>query len=750
MNFVFSPLLWGLLAVAAPVLIHLINMMRHRRVQWAAMEFLLQSQKRNRTWVMLKQLLLLLLRMAAIAAVVFLVAQPLFKESLGSLFGGRRTHHIILLDDSFSMSDTSGGPSAFEQGVKVTGQLGQHVIKLSQDSTQNFSLLRFSQANRKEGASKYDISHQLVNGEFPKILEDKTRLCKVSELASGPVDALETVRNMVNSEDEQRIVYIVTDFRSKEWDNPAEIKKLLTELGDSKVEFHFVQCVEAQHDNLAITGLEPEPATRAAGVAMFMQIAVKNFGATTQQQVAISLDEDGKTRPGVKIEKIEPGKTAVERFQVFFQEPGVHRIRAYLPSADAIAVDNQRFASVEIPATVPVLLIDGDPKAARTRGDSFYLASALTPGGQVNTGLRPRVETARYLASHTLDEFAAVYVLNLERMDASEVAVLEEYVKKGGGVAFYLGPLCSAKFFNDNLYREGKGLFPLPLAGAVDLLVDRNENAPDMTLSPHPIFKHLLGSPSNDTPSVRIDKYFAAQKDWTPSADSAVKMLIRTRNGAPLMVEQKYGEGRVLAVLTTAAPTWHNWTKQGSFILTTLELQAYLSTRPEIVRLVGTPLSLQLDRTKYKPPFHLLQPNQGQPIILTYPDDEDAKKKPFEVQITADQTGTSGLYDLSLPRIDLPTEQTEARHLAFNVATEESDLRYVKEDGLRNQLKGVAFSYHLAEQLHYDSSSLAGVNLSKTWEYLLLLILLLLGEQVLAYSASYHTARAAAKGMVPA
>ena len=57
-SFVFSPLLWGLVAVAAPVLIHLINMMRHQRVQWAAMEFLLASYKKHRTWVWLKQLIL--------------------------------------------------------------------------------------------------------------------------------------------------------------------------------------------------------------------------------------------------------------------------------------------------------------------------------------------------------------------------------------------------------------------------------------------------------------------------------------------------------------------------------------------------------------------------------------------------------------------------------------------------------------------------------------------------------------------
>ena len=59
-TFVHTALLWGLPVVGVPVLIHLINMLRHRRVRWAAMEFLLRSHKKNRTWVTLKQLLLLL------------------------------------------------------------------------------------------------------------------------------------------------------------------------------------------------------------------------------------------------------------------------------------------------------------------------------------------------------------------------------------------------------------------------------------------------------------------------------------------------------------------------------------------------------------------------------------------------------------------------------------------------------------------------------------------------------------------
>ena len=110
--------------VALPVLIHLINMMRHRRLEWAAMEFLLVSQKKHRTWVILKQLLLLLLRMAAVAAVVLMVAQPRLHSQVADLLGGTRTHHIVLLDDSFSMSDRWADTDAFSEAKKVVDRIG--------------------------------------------------------------------------------------------------------------------------------------------------------------------------------------------------------------------------------------------------------------------------------------------------------------------------------------------------------------------------------------------------------------------------------------------------------------------------------------------------------------------------------------------------------------------------------------------------------------------------------------------------
>jgi hypothetical protein len=65
----------GAALVSSPIIIHLINRLRYRRVRWAAMEFLLKSQKRNRRRLIIEQLILLLLRIALVLLVGLLLAR---------------------------------------------------------------------------------------------------------------------------------------------------------------------------------------------------------------------------------------------------------------------------------------------------------------------------------------------------------------------------------------------------------------------------------------------------------------------------------------------------------------------------------------------------------------------------------------------------------------------------------------------------------------------------------------------------
>ena len=85
------------ISALTPLLLHLLFRRRYRRVRWAAMEFLLQSYKKHRKWVWLKQLLLLLSRMAAVS---LLVGGPL-KQVL-------RDGHLELLADLLKQAGADG------------------------------------------------------------------------------------------------------------------------------------------------------------------------------------------------------------------------------------------------------------------------------------------------------------------------------------------------------------------------------------------------------------------------------------------------------------------------------------------------------------------------------------------------------------------------------------------------------------------------------------------------------------------
>src|SRR3989304_181180 len=276
-TFVHPLLLWGLPMVALPVLIHLINMMRHRRIQWAAMEFLLISQKKHRAWILLMLLLLLLLHIMATAAIVLMVAQPLLHHRWGRLLGGTQTHHGILLDDSFSMSDHWDDTSAFEQGKRVIQRIGAEAARHVQP--QLFTLLPFSHVGRAHDSVKNELINCRIGNDFTNKLTETLKNIHVSQTNAGPVGALRALDQILGqSQDERRILYIISDFRTRQWNDPADVKNMLLKWQSTQGEkIHLVNCVDRVRNNLALDCLTPEDGIKAAGVPWFMAVAVPNF-----------------------------------------------------------------------------------------------------------------------------------------------------------------------------------------------------------------------------------------------------------------------------------------------------------------------------------------------------------------------------------------------------------------------------------------------------------------------------------------
>ncbi len=152
------------------------------------------------------------------------------------------------------------------------------------------------------------------------------------------------------------------------------------------------------------------------------------------------------------------------------------RLTARLESAqrgklenDGLALDNARHAAVEIRDKVPVLLIDGEGARGRADNqDSFFLRTAIISvpgasyeienGDELGGGLPTKV-----LESANLLKYPTIFLANVREFTPKQLTNLENYVREGGGVCFFMGPLVNPAYYNKNLYKGGKGLFPVPL-----------------------------------------------------------------------------------------------------------------------------------------------------------------------------------------------------------------------------------------------------------------------------------------------
>jgi hypothetical protein len=631
---------------------------------------------------------------------------------------------VVLLDDSYSMSDRGGDTSSLDEAKAAIQQIANEALR--QVHPQQFTLLRFSRAERIGRGTQPDLLQVAVGGAFGERLRELLTKIAPSQTAAGPTEALEAAEHLLRQTgDEQRVVYLVSDFRARQWQDPRELRRRLARLNELEASLLLVNCATTARANLTITSLTPYEGIRAAGVPLYMELSVQNHGPDPLRDVAVLLEEDGHARPAVRIPSLAAGAVAKERFAVRFATAGQHLVTARLAS-DAVLADNTRYAVVDIPADVPVLLIDADPQAR----DAQFVAAALAPGRSVRTGITPRIETPRFLASHALAPFEAVYLLGIDRLDESAVKALETYVSAGGGLAVFAGPRSTARFMNDVLYRQGEGLLPLPVAGPAELLVDRLQQSPDVEVTDQPLFRLFAGQRNNLISYLRVDRYLAATKQWTPPANSTVRVAARLRNGAPLVVEKTFGSGRVVAVLTTAAPDWNNWATGESFVIALHKIQIELGRRPAPGRQVASPLAVELDPAVYRPQVRLATPQPGGASAVSA---DATRLSNGKLSATFTDTDWAGLYEAQLHRND---GKSEMRRFVLNVDPDEGDLRTMTGPQLAARLEGIRYQYEQAAEFHYSGRELAGIDLSPA--LLGALVVLLLLEQLLAWSTSYH------------
>jgi hypothetical protein len=463
-------LLAGSALISLPIIIHLINRMRFRRVRWAAMEFLLKSQKRNRRRLIIEQLILLALRCLLVLLAVILVSRYLGLSF--DPFEPQTTLHIVVLDDSLSMSDHWKEEGESKDCFKLAKELVLKEIakNAAQARTaQRLVLLylsdpgtvRFDQ--RLNDQSIQDLQKQLADAECTSLRLD---LAKGVEAAKAIFDKFPQDR---------RVLHVVSDYRQRDWSDPEAVglRKMLDDLARADVRINLVDTAHPfrndiqksplYHDNLAIVDFHPETRVAARDMPVVFTVSVANYGASERKNLRVAVKVNGNERlEGSATLTVPPGTTKSETTQISFDQEGFNLISANLENEETgLQADNTRYAVVQVRKQVPVLIIDGDPtNGAKPGGDTYHVQTLLTAARGFQVAPRGVIE----LEQPNLDQYSSIYLLNVRELSDKGLRNLENYVREGGSVAFFLGDRVNADYYTKKLYANGKGVFPAPLA----------------------------------------------------------------------------------------------------------------------------------------------------------------------------------------------------------------------------------------------------------------------------------------------
>ncbi len=724
----------GIGLILLPILIHLINRYRYRRVRWAAMEFLLQSKKQNQRKLLLQQFLLLMLRIGAVLGIVALIARPYFDPGQLQLLRGERSHHLVILDDSLSMQDRTGGKSAFEEGIAVVNRLAEEGARRS--GTQTMTLLLLSKPSEP-------VLTQ-VSLDSPVLSDLQSRLEKLrcrhqpGNITTGLTEAVEHLRHPAAS----KTLHLISDFREREWDQGKAYAAVARLFKDQEATINLIRAVPTEHENLGITRIDGDLHSAAVRVPLRLSCTVKNFGKQVAKEVSLIVSQDERKLPlSIKFDEIEAGQELTQQFDVQFSEPGAHTLKVELP-VDSLEGDNSRYLAINLPTEHRVLIINGNA------GDDEGLlaADALSPISGL-TGFAPIIEDPEYLRRQPLDQFQAIHLVNVPELPADSLRILTEFVSNGGGLSWHVGPAVRPRFYNEQLFARGAGLFPLPLSDIREFHPDVTNPAPDLLFEDHPIFKAFQGEDNPFVSQVKIDQYFAVPTDV--EIPDTTRIIGRLSNQSPLVAEKLFGKGRVIASLTSCGNLWNNWPRNPSYVLFWLELEKYLMRNPlpQGEHRTGEPIEIRVDPTEYRSLIEIRTPDtQGTVRInLTAPKTNEKTQAtpkdsaapdgaPFELHEQFRETDLPGIYRIVRYRQD---DSTDLAGLAYNVPSEEGDLTLASNETIQAALEYEGtVRIQAASDLDWAQGKFAGQEVRDL--ILFLLAGLLFIEQLLAMKLSFH------------
>jgi hypothetical protein len=517
-------------AAAVPVVIHLLNRRRVRKIRFSSLEFLTDVAKRRMRKINLRRILILALRTLAVVFLVMAFARPTIRAASFLLPGKAPKNVVICLDASYSMGVDEERGTAFTTAKRMATAIADEAGKYDVINLVVFS--DRADAQLEQGTrNKPLIRNAIGNAE---LTSETTSIGRAVGKAYELIDASDVTGGEI---------YVVSDFRYN-----AD-STLVGQRADRRdVRVFFVPVYKDAIDNVSIDRVMVPRKLLRPGEVIRVGVDVTNHALQAPADFPLELTVDG-SRKAEKVINLSPGASATVTFPVSFTEWGTYHCRVS-KNHDRLPVDDDRYFLLEISKSVPVTVVRGRRRlddAARGRqsgglggaAGSFYVEKALNPrsAGEGEFAVRT-IDEKDITAAALPDRGVAVWV-NPQRLQAKRLALLERYVRRGGGLMVFLGN-GDRRLLQDERFRQFVGM------RAANERINQSKTGYTSFRKDHPVFSIFNEEELELLTRTRVTRYVAARGVGPDS------VLAYVAGGDPALWECARGKGRILVF--AAAP----------------------------------------------------------------------------------------------------------------------------------------------------------------------------------------------------
>jgi len=528
MQFVQGPLLYGLIALAIPVIIHLFYFRRFKRVYFTNVKFLKEVKEETSARRKIRNLLVLLARLLALALLVFAFAQPFLPQETEVKKGAKAVS--IYVDNSFSMSSLSQDVPLLDKAKERARE-----IVSAYNVEDRFQLL----------TSDFEGRHQrLVGKEDALALIDEVEVSpsvkRLSQVLVRQKQALQSSQN-----DEVLSSYVISDFQKNITD--------LEEFADTTVSISLLPLISVQERNIAIDSCWFDSPVQMKNQTNPLVVKIKNYSQEDAENVRLALKLDGQIKP-VGTMNVPAGKTVTDTVNVTILRNGWHK--AELTITDyPVQFDDSYYFTFNVADKVNALVING---AATNK----FLSAAFRGIESFNIVNK----TTQNLDYSSFSSYDLIITNNLGSLSSGLNFELNKYIKNGGNVLMF--PSGSANKDSYNAFLDG---VPANQLG----VNEKSERKVASINTEEFVFKDVFENKS------ALFKLPVSQENFVISRFSSrgEESLMVYRDGSTYLAKYRAGQGHLYLCAAPLNPEVNDLVKNGEIFVPMLYKMAISSAR---------------------------------------------------------------------------------------------------------------------------------------------------------------------------